>query len=168
MNKLFNLMTMVALAMLFAFTSVTQGARNQINSQEYVYDFSVDGGSQGAIVLHTKANKAALPLGSIVKGVTARIVTALTSGGSATLSWGNVDDVDGYSGVTAAVAGFTANVNFNGWDNAAALLWDDTNDHQIYNSIIDADDAAFSFTITTADLTAGKIVFTVEYLYPSI
>lgn len=136
--------------------------------EQYVYDFSVDGGAAGAINLHAKERKSVIPVGAIIKAVTAKVLTTLTSGGSATLAWGNGDDADGYSGTTAAVAGFAALTLFNGWDNAAALIWDDTNDHQIPLDVSTAADGQFIFTITTADLTAGKMVFMVEYLLPSI
>ena len=137
-----------------------------LHVQEYVYDFSVDGGATGEIVLSTKDNKAALPVGAIIKSVTAHVATQCTSGGSATLAWGNGDDADGYSGAGIAVASLTANALFNGWDNGAALLWDDTNDHQIPVYVADADAGKFSVTIATAALTAGKVVFMVEYLMP--
>jgi hypothetical protein len=136
--------------------------------QEYVYDFAVDGGAQGEIFLSAKANAQPIPNGAIVKGVTMKVVTAFTSGGSATLAWGNDDDPDGYSGAAIAVASLTDNAVFNGWDNGAALIWDDSNDHAIYNPVINADDGDFSVTIGTADMTAGKAVFLVEYYSPSL
>ena len=74
-----------------------------VQVQEYVYDFADDGGVIGEIVLSDKAGLDPLPVGAIVKSVTAKVLTALTSGGSAVLSWGNGDDADGYSGAAAAV-----------------------------------------------------------------
>ena len=138
-----------------------------VQVQEYVYDFDVDGGAIGEIVLSTKANKAAIPVGAIIKRVVAKVVTAFTSGGSATLEWGNGDDPNGYSGATIAVASLTDNALFNGYDNAAALLWDDTNDHPIDVNVADAADGSFSVTIATAAMTAGKAIFLVEYYMPS-
>lgn len=135
--------------------------------QEYVYDFDVDAGAQGEIFLSSKAGYAPIPNGAIIKAVTAKVVTAFTSGGSATLSWGNDDDPDGYSGAAIAVASLTDNAVFNGWDNGAALLWDDTNDHQIPVPVINEDDGEVSVTIGTADMTAGKMLILVEYLMPS-
>lgn len=140
--------------------------RNELNLQQYTYDFSVDGGAAGAIQLANKNNKDPIPTGAIVKSVTAWVETACTSGGSATVIWGNGADADGYSGATIAVASLTANAVFNGWDNGAALLWDDTNDHQIPYYVSSAANGAFTFTIATAALTAGKIHFFVEYYYP--
>ena len=138
-----------------------------VQTQEYVYDFDVDGGATGAIVLSSKPNKNNIPIGAVITRVTAKVLTALTSGGSATLAWGNGDDADGFSGVTAAVAGFGANVLFNGWDNAAVLLWDNTDDHAIDVNVSTADDGRFDFEITAAALTAGKMVFMVDYRMPA-
>ena len=142
---------------------------NRIHVQEYVYDFSVDGGANGtAINLHAKDNKAVIPVGAVIKSVVAKVVTACTSGGSATVAWGNEDDEDGYSGSAIAVGSLTDNAIFNGWDNGAALLWDDTNDHKLYVNVADSADGEFKLTIGTAALTAGKILFLVEYYYPSL
>lgn len=145
------------------------GLRNKgLMVQEYVYDFAVDGGAVSEINLHAKDGKAVLPVGAIVKAVTMKVVTAFTSGGSATLAWGNGDDKDGYSGSAIAVASLTDNALFNGWDNGAQLIWDDTNDHQIPVNVADAADGQFIITIGTAAMTAGKAVFLVEYLHPTL
>lgn len=137
-----------------------------VHVQEYVYDFADDGGAQGEIFLSSKANKEPIPVGAIITRVTAQVLTTFTSGGSATLAWGNDDDPDGYSGAAQAVASLTANTVFNGYDNAAALLWDDTNDHVIYVPVVNEDDGEVSVTIGTADMTAGKMVILVEYYMP--
>lgn len=134
---------------------------------EYVYDFDVDGGGTGEIVLSSKANKSAIPVGAIIKRVVGKVVTAFTSGGAATLAWGNGDDADGYSGTAIAVASLVDNFLANGYDNGAALLWDDTNDHPIDVNVADANDGKFSVTIGTAAMTAGKMIFMVEYYMPS-
>lgn len=141
---------------------------NGVQVQEYVYDFAVDGGAQGEIFLSSKSGYAPVPNGAIIKRVVGKVVTAFTSGGSATLAWGNDDDPDGYSGSAIAVASLTDNALFNGYDNGAALLWDDTNDHAIDVAVINEDDGEFSVTIGTADMTAGKMIFLVEYYLPSL
>ena len=140
------------------------------NIQEYVYDFAVDGGAQGTIVLSNKDGKSPLPIGAIVKNVTAQVVTQCTSDGSATVAWGNGDDTDGYTthGSPIAVASLTANALFSAAELDSALLWDGTNDHYIPLYIDDATTGNFSFVISGADLKAGKIVFMVEYLFPGI
>lgn len=139
---------------------------NEKHVQEYVYDFAVDGGSQGTISLSSKAGYTSLPDKAIVSEVVAYVETACTSGGSATLEWGNTTDPNGYSGATVAVASLSADAVLNGFDNAAALLWDDTNDHKIHFCANSANDRDFSVTIATADFTAGKIRFMVEYYLP--
>ena len=138
-----------------------------VHVQEYVYDFDVDGGATGEIVLSDNDNKGAIPVGAVIKRVTALVKTAV-AGTSSTLAWGNGDDADGYSGTAIAEASLTANAVFNGYDNGAALLWDDTNDHPIDVYVADANDGKFSVTVGTADLTAGKVVFMVEYYFPGV
>ena len=139
---------------------------NKLHTQEYLYDFSKDGGAVGAIELSAKAGMKDVPVGAVIKRVSMRVLEAFTSGGSATLVWGNGDDADGYSGSAVAVASLTAGAVFNGYDNGAALIWDDTNDHPIDVNVADADDGSLSVTIGTAAMTAGKAAFMVEYYMP--
>ena len=144
-------------------------AENQgVQVQEYVYDFAVDGGATGEIVLSNKSGYSAIPVGAIITKVTMKVVTAFTSGGSATLDWGNGDDADGYNGTTVAVAALVDNFIVTGWDSDAVLLWDSTNFDPIYVNVSTADDGEFNITIITADMTAGKAIFLVEYYYPSL
>ena len=141
---------------------------NKIHLQEYVYDFAVDGGANGSnIVLSNKAGYDPIPVGAIINSVKAVVTTACTSAGSATVSWGSVTDPDGYSGTTIAVATLVDNFLVNGWDLDAELLWDGTNDHALTPRVADANAGAFAVLISTADLTAGKIWFGVEYIMPS-
>jgi len=135
--------------------------------QEYIYDFAEDGGLVSEIFLSAKAGKQPIPVGSIITAVTAKVITAVV-GTTSTLAWGNDDDPDGYSGTAIAEATLVADFVVNGWDLGAALLWDDTNDHQIYVTVLNADDGDFSVTIGTNALTAGKVIFMVEYLTPSL
>lgn len=140
--------------------------KNIKNVQQYEYDFAVDGGSQGDIVLSDKAGKNPIPIGAIITDVTAYVKTAVEGTGSSTVAWGNDDDEDGYSGATVAEATMVANYVHNGSTNAGALLWDDSNDHPINFYVADADDGDFIFQIATGDLTAGQVIFMVEYLAP--
>lgn len=128
--------------------------KNKLLSQEYVYDFAVDGGAVGDIVLSDKAGYNALPSGAVVQNVHAWVETACTSGGSATLSWGDNSDVDGYSGTAKAVAALTENAVFSGSADSAALC-------PSY-----AANSDFSVSVGTAALTAGKVVYRVEYYVP--
>lgn len=140
---------------------------DNVQVAEYVYDFDVDGGLQAAFNLHAKDGKAVVPVGAIKTAVTMKVLTTFTSGGAGTLTWGNGDDADGYSGAAIALGSLTAGAVFNGWDNAAALLWDDTNDHAIYVNVADAADGQLIATIGGADMTAGKAVVMVHYLMPA-
>lgn len=145
-----------------------QAVKGALNVAEFVWDFDVDGGAASTIDLSGKNGKNLIPDNAIIKTVYAKVETACTSGGSATLAWGNTTDPDGYSGSAIAVASLTADAIFNGWDNGAALLWDDTNDHAIYFVANSANDQDFSCTIGTAAMTAGKVVFVVEYYLPAV
>jgi hypothetical protein len=142
--------------------------KKESHYQEYVYDFAVDGGAVSTIALSAKPGKEPLPLYAVVTSVALKVVTAFTSGGSATLAWGNTSDVDGYSGTPIAVASLTDNAVFNGWGNVAALLWNDTQDSPVYYHVGAANDAVVSVTIATAAMTAGKAVLWVEYVRPSL
>ncbi len=119
--------------------------------QEYVYDFDVDGGAIGAIDLSAKASKEPLPVGAVAKRYTRKVLTAFTSGGSATVAVGNGDSATKYESAVA-VASLTANALAE--DNAAL------------NAILDAADGQLIVTIATADLTAGKAVYMVEFHMP--
>ena len=135
--------------------------------QEYLYDFSVDGGANGsAIELSAKDNAADLPIGAIVTGVTAHVLTAVTSDGEATVEWGN-NDTDGYSGTAIGKATLVEDYVMDHATVGGALLWDDANDHMIPYRISSAATGAFNVLINVADLTAGKIRFFVEYIMPS-
>ena len=137
--------------------------------QEYVYDFGVDGGANGAnITLSDKAGVDPLPVGAIIKGVTAKVLTAIVGSGSSTVSWGIEGTADGYSGTTIAEATLVDNFIVNGWDLDASLLWDLTNDHPIYQAVTSAATGGLVLLISTADLTAGKMIFLVEYYLPSL
>lgn len=145
------------------------GIKNKLNYQEYLYDFDVDGGTKdAAISLHAKDGKSVIPVGSIIQRVTAVVKTAVTATGAATVIWGNGDAANGYSGATVAKTTLALNAVLTGWDNAASLIWDDTNDHQLYVYVADAADGQFKVLIQTDDLLTGKIVFIVEYLSPAI
>ena len=141
-------------------------SKNKTFSQEYVYSFADDGGATGAISLSGKDGYPSLPEGAIVQRVFAIVETACTSSGSATLAWGNTTDPDGYH-VAVAVASLTANSVHNHQDATAALLFDDTNDHEIYYRVSStAGNQDVSCTIATAALTAGVVRFVVEGYFP--
>ena len=149
---------------------------NKMHMQEYLYDFADDAGAQGVIDLSAKANKAVVPLGAIVKSVTMKVVIAFTSGGAATLTWGDGVDADGYSGTAIAVASLTDNSVFHGNEDQAApgaLLWaniattPDTVRKLSGQAVTSAATGQVRMTIGAADMTAGRMVVLVEYLLPT-
>lgn len=137
-----------------------------VNVQQYVYDFAVDGGATGAISLSSKAGYAPLPDNAIVFNVVLQVITAVV-GTSSTLAVGNTTDPDGYHAAIAEatlVADYVAGVGVS----THQLIWDDTNDHVVPFLCNSANDRDFSVTIGTANLTAGKVVFYVMFLYGSV
>lgn len=139
--------------------------RNVKEIQQYEYDYSVDGGAAGTFELSAKKGKMPIPVGAIVTQVYAKVVSAVTADGSAVLEWGAFD-TDGYSGTAIAVASFTDNVVFFPLK-TAALLRDDTNKVDIGYAVTSAATGAFNFKVTSANLTAGKILFFVEFIHPT-
>lgn len=138
-----------------------------LHVQQYVYDFAVDGGvAAAAIELSAKAGYERLPIGALIKGVTAFVATA-PIGTSSTVSWGHSANTDAYSGTTIAEATLAINTAHNGLKTANSELWDDTNDVEIVVPVTTSALGSFSVLISTANLTAGKIKFMVEYLLPA-
>lgn len=135
---------------------------NELHVQELVYDVAVDGGSVGAYDLSAKASKSGMPVGSLVKAVYAKVVTAFTSGGAATLEWGPTADADGYSGAAKAVGALVDDAAFSGQEDSAALL-----SGGVY-AVVGASGSDFKVTVGAAAMTAGKAVFMVEYYKPTL
>ena len=144
--------------------SISRGLGIQV--MEYVFDFGVDGGVSGSnIILSDKVGSENIPIGATIKSVIAVVETAIV-GSSSTVSWGTTGSADGYSGTTIAEATLVEHFLVNGWDLGASLLWDDTNDHMLTPFVTNAAGGSFVVLISTAALTAGKIVFQVEFLFP--
>jgi len=113
----------------------------------FEYDFDVDGGAQGAIVIG--ANR--LPPGAIILDGIIHVVAACTSDGSATVA---VSVVGANDLLTAtAVASLTLN-----------SLHDVVPVCSAATAIRLTAAAGITFTIATADLTAGKIVCGLRYI----
>jgi hypothetical protein len=127
--------------------------KNQANIAEFLYDFSVDGGALSTIVLSNKNGRNPIPVGAIIKDVTAHVVAACTTGAGGTLSWGYTGGVTAYKTATAC-GSLTLNAVFQGITSP------------IYVS--DASTGAFVVDIATGALTAGKVVFVVHYDQPAI
>lgn len=120
-------------------------------TQEYVYDFAKHGGAVGAIVLTNPKN--VLPLGSYVTSVHYHVITAMTSGGSATVAIGDAAGAAKYLAATAYNDAAYALNNI-----AAAAIG-------VPNLILTTE-GTFQITIATAALTAGKIRFVVSGYVP--
>lgn len=116
---------------------------------EFVYDFAVDAGAQGAITLGT------LPLGAIVTEVAGVVETLFASLGSATIILGTTDDDNGFIASTA-LAALVANAGIG--TGIPATMQPITNDTASRD---------VKMTIGTADLTAGKARFVLGYYIPS-
>jgi hypothetical protein len=119
----------------------------------YEYDFAVSGGAVGDIDLVNKGMNA-LSVDTVITGFTIYVETALTSGGSATITMGNSADRDGYAVDFFAAA--AAGAVIRGGEQAGALVWDDTNDHEINYKPASAAASVPSVSVGTAALTAGK------------
>jgi hypothetical protein len=111
-----------------------------------VYDFAADAGAYNGkvYILGTLSGKV------LIEKVIARVVTAVTSGGSATVIVGHTDNNDAFVDATAgAVANLTA-------DAVAAAATTSV-------PMILASGKQITMTIGTADLLTGKIVVEVWY-----
>lgn len=129
--------------------------RNEEFFVKYDYDFAAQGGAVSTISLAADVN--GLEENVIVKDVYVIVKTALTSGGSATVTLGNTADPDGYLADIFALAG-TDNAVINSGAVAGALIWDDTNDHGIHYRVTSAANTQdLVLDIGTAALTAGKL-----------
>lgn len=115
----------------------------------FKYDFSVDGGTAGAIVVNGADGVAlTIPENAIVTSAIIEVETAVTSGGSATVAFGILGNTDAFLGATGK-ASLTLDAVLAG-----------NNDLPIKSAIA----SQVVFTIATADLTAGVIYLNVEYI----
>jgi len=138
--------------------------KNKLTLLKYTYDFAVSGGAVSSITL--TSNFGSIVEGMIIKRAYILVDTALASAGSPTLTIGNTGDKDGYFADIVALAG-AANAVINSGSVAGALLWDDTNDHEIYYRVDStANNQDLVVTIGTAALTAGKLDIYLECVIP--
>lgn len=119
----------------------------------YEYDFAKQGGAVGDIDLAKVFNNG-LSVDTVITGFTLYVETAVTGEASATLTLGNSADRDGYAVDFLAAA--SAGAVIRAGEQAGALLWDDTNDHEINYKPANAAAAVPSISVGTAALTAGK------------
>lgn len=163
-------MKLISLVLVCLMSNVTLGAgfKNQYGHQEYLWDFAVSGGSSAAAIdLSAISGKANLPSGAIVTNVSWSVLTALTSSANASVTVGNSATADCYVPATLYSA-------FGGSDQvsgaqlvAASCLWDNTNDVAKLYKADSATKLDFKIAFNT-DVTAGKILFWVDYYVPSL
>jgi hypothetical protein len=142
--------------------------RNSVIRKEWLYDFSVDGAISGAFQLRPcDPNGNPLPAGFIVRNAGAKVEEAITPSASRTMTFGTETDPDGFLADIIAAYNAAGSVVRSG-EVAGALLWDDTNDHEI-DHLIGATTALQNIfaEIGTGVLTGGKVRFFVEGYVPS-
>jgi hypothetical protein len=116
---------------------------NKVEVIKVVYDFAVDAGAVGTIKLLTFAKKC------VIVRANTHVVTACTSGGSATVKIGTTGDDDAVIDTTdGAVASLTLDKLYAG--------------KTLPTKVAAAD--VLNLVIGTAALTAGKIAVTLEVL----
>lgn len=139
--------------------------RGSLHSQVYEWDFAKDGGAVGQIALRPRPGDA-MQEGLIVKEIRIVEKTSVTSGGTPTITFGPSVDADGYLADVFALLGSAPTVVRSG-EVAGALLWDDTNDHEInYRIGSAANTQDLVMDVGTAALTAGAIELHVESYMP--
>lgn len=125
---------------------------NQEVIERVVYDFAVDGGATGALDVFTADADV------VVTHFHTKVLTAATSGGSATLKVGVTGDDDRFVTTTqGAVASLTAGavivpVTVEGTPNVLATPVKLASGEKVLQ------------TIGTAALTAGKVEYTIKYI----
>lgn len=130
--------------------TVTAPMAGDVAEYRFEYDFAADAGAIGALDLIVAGEDL------IIESAHAHVLTAVTSGGSATVIWGVTDDTDRFANLTqGAKAELTVGKKIlppvvEGTPNVLATPY------------VLPKDAKISQTIGTAALTAGKIQYVVR------
>lgn len=128
-----------------AYKTTGTGFRNQVNHIEFEYDFANDGGAVGTIKLGKFEQKC------LVRKASVHVLTACTSGGSATVKIGtSTGDDDAFLDTTSGAVG--------------SLTLNAVVEETAGQSLIVAADEDVEMVIAVAALTAGKIRVYVEYI----
>lgn len=123
---------------------------NNVNVYKGVYDFSVKGGATGSInLVDDDGANVVLPKNFIVQRVLIYVVTAVTSGGAATIAFKSKGAGD--------LLGATAKTSF-----TLGALIDGVPTGGASTAIVMTADTTPQITIATAALTAGKINVHIE------
>lgn len=143
--------------------------KNEYLKKEYLLDVAVDTGATAARVITLRAtdpNGNALPEGFVVSKCSAIVETALSPTGGE-LTFGTTDDPNGFLDNIRAAYNAEDSIVRSG-EVAGALLWDDTNDHEIdYLVPSTAGDQTVVAEVGTTGLSAGKVRFILEGYLPS-
>lgn len=133
------------------------------NMLKFVYDFAVQGGAVGTVnLLDDQGNPAFLPVGAMITRSFLRTVTALTSGGSATIAFSAIAAGDVLA--AAAYTGFSgANVLVEGVSTGTAANMKGPVTSTAY-TLNGSQGGNVTATIAVATLTAGKISGYIEYV----
>jgi hypothetical protein len=123
--------------------------KNQIQVQEYEYDFAVDGGATGVKTLSAKDNKVKLPAGAVRLSATVLVQDALLGSGASAKLGTTASDV--VFAANAAIASYSANAVFNATTPA----------------YVSATGGDCLLTIAGGALTAGKLKVLVSFIVPN-
>jgi hypothetical protein len=127
--------------------SLLDGQKGSVRAK---YDFATQGGAVSTInLLDEEGNAVKLPDNAIITDVIIDVITAPTSGGSATIAVGAVASND--------LLGATAIASFTG-------ILQGVPDDAVANMIKLSAEATLDMTIATAALTAGKFIVFVDYV----
>ena len=157
MKKIFLFTIFVVCSFVNALAGVKQGV---VHVDEYLYDYSVSGGTTGTYTLTSS-----LPTSGIVTGYQLQVHEPLTSSGSATFTIGNSASGTAYVGDTA-YSTFVDNYVNNHQGLASTALWDDSNDAEKMYLIDGSTKNDVLFEIGTAHLTGGKFSIWFYYIVP--
>ena len=138
--------------------------KNELHRFKYVYDFDEDGGAVSNISLRPDGNS--IPSGFVIRSVSVYVATAITSGGTPTITFGNSDNRDGYLEDVVSAMGLTAGSSIREGEVAGALLWDDTNDHALEYVVPSEAVGVPSMTVGANALTAGALVLYIDGYLP--
>ncbi len=136
--------------------------------KEFVWDFAVDGGAVGVIVLNsTDPNGDLLDEGFVVEDVELYTETTLASTGTPTITLGNTTDPDGYLADVFALS-TTAPAMVRAGQVDGALIWDTSADaKKAYRVNGTAANQNLVMEIGTEALTAGKLRAIVKGFVPT-
>jgi hypothetical protein len=143
--------------------------KNEFLKKEYLLDVDADPTTSGAVILTLKAtdpNGNELPEGFVVTNATAIVEEEITATGGS-LTFGTTDDPNGFLADFRAAYAAAGSIVRSG-EVAGALLWDDTNDHEISYKV-GATSALQTVVaeVGSTGLTTGKVRFILEGYVPT-